>query len=120
MTQSIRLLYRKVQGRTRYNFNWGPITERSAVLVTAAEYSHAGGGGGSFPNSVVFNPLSGRTHLGAADVYVTNIGVHGPEPGEGGVEFHLHANHDFPIDVAVTITVLDEIPDENWVFVQPG
>ena len=113
MSQSIRVLYRQTKGRTRHNFNWAPITERSAVIVTAAEWSH--GDGGPDPDSVVFSRLSGRSHLGQADVFVTNIGVHGPEPGVGGVEFHLHANHDFPIDVVVTISVLDEIPDRMWV-----
>lgn len=112
MSQSIRLLYRKVKGRTRLNYNWSPITERSAVIVTAAEWSW--GSSGVDPDTLVFNLGDGRTYLGDADVFVTNVGVHGPEPELGGVEFYLHANANFPIDVAVTITVLDEIPDTLW------
>jgi hypothetical protein len=45
----------------------------------------------------------GRPHLGAANVYVTNIGPHGPEPDIGGVEFLLHVDWDSPLDVTVTI-----------------
>ena len=112
MTQSIRVLYRRVKGRVRLNYNWTPITERSAVHVTASEWSW--GSSGVDPDSLVFDQRAGRSHLGDADVYVTNVGVHGPEPGTGGVEFHLHANSDFPIDVVVTISVLDEIPDRLW------
>lgn len=112
MTQSIRVLYRNVKGRERHNYNWPPINERSAILVTAAEWSW--GDSGLDPDTLVFAPQMGRTHLGEADVFVTNIGVHRPEGGDGGVEFFLHANHDFPIDVVVTITVFDEIPNGLW------
>jgi hypothetical protein len=43
MARSIRILYRGVQGRVRRNFNWPPITEKSAVMITAAEWRSDGG-----------------------------------------------------------------------------
>ena len=95
MARSIRFIRRNVQGRVRQNFNWGPITQRSAVVITAAEL----GGGG-------------RPNLGAADVWVTNVGPHNPEGGDGGVEFHIHADWASPIDVLVTISVLEDIEGE--------
>jgi hypothetical protein len=102
MAQSIRILYRGVQGRVRANFNWPPITENSAVVITAAEWSMAGG---------VFGPTVGRPNLGEANVYITNIGPHNPEGGSGGVEFHIHADWGSPLDVIVTISVLEDIAD---------
>jgi hypothetical protein len=90
-----------VQGRVRRNFNWTPITEKSAVLITAAEWRFDGG---------IFG-TSGRPNLGEANVYVTNIGPHDPEGGSGGVEFHLHVDWDSPLDVIVTISVLEDIED---------
>ena len=51
----------------------------------------------------------GRPNLGSANVYVTNVGPHGP-PGEaGGVEFLLHVDWNSPLDVVVTITVFEDI-----------
>jgi hypothetical protein len=99
MAQSIRVLYRGVQGRVRRNFNWAPIHENSAVIITAAEYSLSGGLFGT----------DGRPHLGEANVYVTNVGPHDPEGGDGGVEFHLHVDWDSPLNVIVTITVLEDV-----------
>jgi hypothetical protein len=100
MAESIRVVYPDVQGRVRRNFNFAPIKKESAVIVTAAEWSPAGG---------VFGILEGRPHLGDADVYVTNIGVHGDEGGGGGVEFHLHVDFDSPLMVIVTISVLEDV-----------
>lgn len=37
---------------------------------------------------------------------MTNVGPHYPE---GGVEFHLHVDWNSPLDVIVTISVLDDI-----------
>src|SRR4051812_30763487 len=91
MARSIRVLYRGVKGRVRRNFNWSPINKNSAVVITAAEW------GGS------------RPLLGEASVYVTNVGPHDPEPGSGGVEFHLHVDWGSPLDVIVTISVLENI-----------
>jgi len=103
MAQSIRVLYRNQRGTIRKNFNWPPITLDSAVIVTAAEFTFVPGGLGGGPKTL------GRPNLGAANVYVTNVGPHGPEGGTGGVEFLLHVDWDSPLDVIVTITVLEEI-----------
>ena len=98
MARSIRVLYRGVQGRVRRNFNWSPIHKNSAVMITAAEWAFAGG-------------TEGRPHLGEANVYVTNVGPHDPEGGSGGVEFHLHVDFPSPLDVIVTISVLEDVED---------
>ncbi|MEM5686135.1 hypothetical protein AAHB64_32105 [Bacillus toyonensis] len=54
-----------------------------------------------------------RPHLGAASIWVSNVGAHDPEgpggSGSGGVEFLLHVDSNTPINVMVTITVLDNI-----------
>jgi hypothetical protein len=99
MSHSIRLLYRNQQGRSRKNCNWGAVTKRSAVIITAAEWS-----AGLDPYDA-----TGRPHLGEASVFVTNIGPHDPEGGTGGVEFYLHVDWDSPLHIQVTITVLDQI-----------
>ncbi|WP_313166652.1 hypothetical protein [Massilia oculi] len=108
MVKSIRLLYRNIQGRVRcnYNWDWQKMCERSAVMVTAVEWS-----GGAGPGAVTFTRDSspGHPHLGQANVYVTNIGPHDSEVGPGGVEFYLHADSDTPLDVLVTITDLGEV-----------
>ena len=103
MAQSIRILYRGQQGTIRKNFNWPPIKLDSAVSVTAAEFNFVAGGLGGGPRTL------GRPHLGAARIYVTNVGPHGPEGGSGGVEFLLHVDWDSPLDVEVTITVHEDI-----------
>src|SRR4051812_37941584 len=100
MARSVRVVYRGVHGRVRKNFNWPPINKNSAVVITAAEWSSAGG---------VFNSTVGRPNLGEASVYVTNIGVHGPEGASGGVEFHLHVDWPTPLDAIVTISVLEDV-----------
>jgi hypothetical protein len=102
MARSIRILYRGVQGRVRRNFNWPPITMKSAVVITAAEWAPAGG---------IFGVLAGRPNLGEANVYVTNVGPHDPEGGPGGVEFHLHVDWGSPLDVIVTISVLGDVEE---------
>jgi hypothetical protein len=105
MSQSIRVLYRGQKGTIRKNFNWTPIKLDSAVVITAAEFNPVFGG---FPGP---SKTLGRPHLGAANVYVTNVGPHGPEPDVGGVEFLLHVDWDSPLDVEVTISVLDDITE---------
>jgi len=100
MARSIRIVYRGVQGRVRRNFNWPPITAKSAVVITAAEWAPSGG---------LFPPTIGRPLLGAANVHVSNVGPHDPEGGSGGVEFHLHVDWPSPLDVIVTISVLEDI-----------
>jgi hypothetical protein len=109
VAQSIRVLYRGQQGRSRMNFNWAPIKLDSAVVITAAEFRFAVGDVGG-PQTL------GRPYLGEANVFVTNVGPHGPEGGPGGVEFLLHVDAERPLDVIVTITVLDDVAD----FVQVG
>lgn len=104
MAQSIRVLYRGHQGTSRKNFNWIPIKLDSAVIVTAAEFTFRTGFFGG-PKTL------GRPLLGAANIYVTNIGPHGPEPDVGGVEFLLHVDWDSHLDVIVTITVLEDIEE---------
>jgi hypothetical protein len=99
MARSTRFILRGIQGRHRQNFNWQPIRQNSAVLITACEFQFAGGIFGS----------AGRPHLGEADVWITNIGPHDPEGGDGGVEFHVHTTSATPIDVMVTVTVLDDV-----------
>lgn len=105
-TQSIRVFYRAQKGTSRHNFNWAPINLDSAVIITAAEFKPDFGL--RFPGPI---KTLGRPHLGAANIYVTNVGAHGPEPEIGGVEFLLHVDWDHPLDVAVTITVLDNIAE---------
>jgi hypothetical protein len=102
MAQSIRVLYRGMHGRVPCNFNWPPINKNSAIVITAAEWLPTGG---IFPSTV------GRPHLGAANVYVTNIGPHDPEGGSGGVEFYLHVDWESPLDIIVTISVLEGVED---------
>ena len=100
MARSIRLLYRGMKGRVRVNHNWDAITQSSPVIITAAEWSPSGG---------IFGATAGRPHLGEASVYVTNIGPHNPEGGTGSVEFHLHVDWPSPLDVMVTISVLENV-----------
>ena len=100
MARSIRFIFRGVQGQVRQNVNLAPIHQDSAIIITACEFRFAGG---------VFG-AAGRPFLDdAAKVYVTNIGPHNPEGGDGGVEFHIHAESPAPIDVMVTITVLEDV-----------
>ncbi len=103
MATSTRYLYRAQQGRIPKNINQSNIGLDSAVIITASEFT---------PNfEPRFGPPKtlGRPHLGEANVYVTNVGVHGPEGGPGGVEFYLHVDWGSPLDVVVTVTVLDDI-----------
>jgi hypothetical protein len=79
MATSHRVIYRNVQGSARLNFNLEPITQASAIVITAAQFNFFGGTFGA----------AGRPILSDANVYVTNIGPHDPEGGSGGVEFYL-------------------------------
>ncbi|MDI1463919.1 hypothetical protein QEZ54_23315 [Catellatospora sp. KI3] len=102
MARSIRILYRGQRGVIRKNWNWDAINLDSAVVITAAEFTPVFGG--------LFGPKTlGRPLLGAAHVFVTNVGPHGAGGEAGGVEFLLHVNWETPLDVVVTITVLDDI-----------
>ena len=96
--QTIRLFYRGQQGRVRQNFNWGitpPITKKSVIIMSAGEATAVDPNIPSPEDAVSFN-------LGDADVDVTNVSPH-----DGGVEFILHVNWGSPLDVLVTLTVLD-------------
>ena len=104
--RSIRVLHRGQQGTIRHNFNWPPINLDSAVVITAAEFAPQFGGFGGGPKTLGW-PL-----LGAANVYVTNVGPHGvPGVEAGGVEFLLHVDWPSPLDVIVTITVHEDIEE---------
>lgn len=108
MARSLRVLYRNQVTRSRKNLNWDAIDLDSAVIVTAAEFKH-GFEMGSFDTGP---KTKGRPHLGEANVYVTNVGPHGQDGIEaGGVEFLLHVEWGSPLDVVVTITVLDGIEE---------
>lgn len=100
MARSLRIFYSEQQGVSRHNHNWPVINKKSAVIITAAEFFWPGGLGG-------LEDI--RPHLGAASIWVSNVGVHGPEGGSGGVEFLLHVDWPTPLNVMVTITVLDDI-----------
>ncbi|MBP0639107.1 hypothetical protein [Cupriavidus sp. AcVe19-6a] len=103
MARSIRVFYTNMQGVVRINFNWPPINIRSALLVTAAEWQ-----------SGPLGPMLDGTHrplLGAAPIWVSNVGAHGHGEEAGGVEFLLHVDWHVPLNIMVTITVLDDIED---------
>src|ERR1700730_9864231 len=105
MARSIRVLYQGQKGQIRKNFNWPPIKLDSAVIITAAEFTPSFGGPMGGPKTL------GRPNLGLANVYVTNVGPHGDGGEAGGVEFFLHVDFDSPLDVIVTITVLEDIEE---------
>jgi hypothetical protein len=97
MARIRRLLSKDVQGRVRHNYNWDAINEDSTVIITAGEWQAQGG---------VFG-AEGRFLLGEASVYVTSICPHGDGNEAGGVEFHVHVDWEQPLNVMLSITVLD-------------
>ena len=105
MARSRRVFYHDQQGRQRKNVGWDPITKKSAVVITAAEWLPPS----SATSGSIFGLENERPNLGDADIWVSNVGVHGPEGGAGGVEFYLHVDFFRPLGVMVTITVLEEI-----------
>lgn len=110
MARSIRFVRRGVQGRVRQNFNWpGVITARSVVHISAAEVAFGTTQAQPTPPTQNFH-----YHLGAANVWISNIGPHKNAftDDPGGVEFHINVDWPSPLDVAVTITVEDELPVE--------
>jgi hypothetical protein len=110
MAQSIRYIRRGVMGTSRQNFNWpGVIFARSVVHITAGEI------GIGTTQAHTNPPIQDFFYkLGAARVWVSNISPHKNEFTEdpGGVEYLLHVEWDSPLDVAVTITVEDDLPVE--------
>ena len=104
MARSQRFIFRNKQGRTRNNINWDAISQDSAVIVTAAQWSLSGGTFGPHGRPVLGDPGQ------EPNVYVTNIGPHGtPGVEAGGVEFLLHTEANSPTDVMITVTVFDPI-----------
>ncbi|MFE7191377.1 hypothetical protein [Kitasatospora sp. NPDC057541] len=100
MAHSLRIFYSGVEGTVRRNHNWPFISQKSAVIITAAEFFWPGGFGG-------LEDI--RPSLGAAPIWVSNVGAHGNGSEAGGVEFLLHVDWGSPLNVMVTITVLDDI-----------
>lgn len=109
MSQSIRVFYRQLKGVAHMNFNWPPISKHSAVLMTAAEVQSSPFG--DFRGSPRDALANLRSSLGDASVWVSNVGPHGDTAEAGGVEFQLHVDWGTPLDIMVTITVLDDIED---------
>ncbi len=109
MATSIRWLIRRVNGRVPCHFTWPLISSRSVVHITAAEV-----GVGS---SMIRPGSPGQNffyHLGLASVWVSNIFPRRNEfrGDPGAVTFYLHVDWSTPLDVAVTITVEDNLPIE--------
>jgi hypothetical protein len=108
MARSTRFVLENQQGVNRHNFNWDAINIDTAVIVTAAEY-------GDWLGALAGVKTVGRPNLGAASVWVSNVGPHGFSTDEaGGVEFLLHTDWDSPLRVMVTITALEDIEDFNF------
>jgi hypothetical protein len=86
-------------GRRRQNFQI-PVNTTSVVVITAAEYS---------PELVPPNHPNERVrHLGDANIWVSNVGVHGDDgTPNNGVEFAVNVDFPNPLFVVVDITVLD-------------
>src|SRR5689334_22621396 len=101
MARSIRVFYANVQGVVRRNVNFPAINIKSAVIITAAEWQ-SGPLGPSLDGTQ-------RPFLGAAPIWVSNVGAHGSGGEAGGVEFLLHVDSNAPLNALVTITVLDDI-----------
>ena len=90
-----------LQPAMRINFNWPIINRDSVVLVTASE-CHFNQETGTFTRFV-----------GDARLWVADVAPHGPpETHDGGVTFYLMTDWEFntPINVAVDITVFDDLP----------
>src|SRR5215204_5306253 len=117
-----RVYWRPFRGRVLANFNWSRINYRSVVVVTAAEYN---------PLVIDFRiPIPGqplpppaaddrRRFIGDADVWVSNISPHGPDPNRrdpGGVSFVIHVDFPSPLPVATGIILLD--PPDELIFQQ--
>lgn len=95
MSKTIRVVWRRQQGRGHMNFSWPPITFETPVIVVASEAKFTG-------QSLLGQDSEWESNRGEADVYVTNIG-----PKNGHVEFILHVNWPQPLDVITDIIVLD-------------
>jgi hypothetical protein len=107
MARSFRVYYRQLRGRNAFNHNISgvDITNRSAVLVTAAPGNYSGPPGLNYKTN--FDGNNERLNVHGPDVWVSNVVAHGPEGGAGGVEYAITVAGNAPTDVAVTITILD-------------
>jgi len=110
MAKSARFVLSGVRGRHPQNFNWPVINNRERVVhITAAEVQ-----AGTTASPVGSPSQKFVYHLGAANVWVSNVSPHGPNDhfaGEpGGVEFIVNVDSGSPLDVSVTITVEDDLP----------
>ena len=123
MVESLRVFYGSQMGRMRKNINWPRIDKETAVIITAAEHDHsvfdhidtdtvtAPPGAPVSGKTEVELWKEGRPNLGAANVYVTNIGPHGDGREAGGVEFYLHVDWKSPLNIVVTITALGKVDE---------
>jgi hypothetical protein len=98
MAFSHRQFIRNLSGRKAFNLNLNgvEVTRRSVALVTAAPCDL---GDGMDPDI--------RLRVHGPDVWVSNVVPHGPEGGPGGIEYVITVAGDEPVDVAVTLTVLE-------------
>ena len=89
-----------IKGRHRQNFQIGDVKTTSVAVITAAEYS---------PEKVPPNHPNERVrNLGAANIWVSNVGVHGDDgTPNNGVEFIINVDNTQPLFVVVDITILD-------------
>lgn len=110
MSQSVRWVIRNVRGRVRADFTWPIIRARSIVHISAGQVIYGSGEIQPTPPFQNFGYV-----LGDADIWVTNISPHRSDYNPNrppGVGFILHVNWPSPLDVAVTITVEDQLPIE--------
>jgi hypothetical protein len=87
-------------GRRRQNLQISGVNTTSVAIITAAEYS---------PEFVPPNhPNERRRHLGDANIWVSNVSVHGDDgTPNNGVEFIINVDWPDPLFVVVDITILD-------------
>jgi hypothetical protein len=89
-----------IQGRRRQNFQISDVNTTSVAIITAAEY---------FPERVPpKHPNERVRNLGDANIWVSNVGVHGDDgTSTNGVEFIINVDFFRPLFVVVEITILD-------------
>jgi hypothetical protein len=90
------------KGRRRQNVQFAGVNTSSVAIVTAAEY---------FPERVPPNHPNERVrNLGDANVWVSNVGVHGDDgTSTNGVEFIINVDNSSPIFIVVDVTILDAV-----------
>jgi hypothetical protein len=106
--QTFRIYFEQpLQGRNRQNVQL-PIDTTSVVLVTACEYN---------PERVPPNHPNERVrNLGDANVWISNIGVHGDDgTPNNGVEFIINVDFNRPLFVCVDITILDTVANVSHI-----